>query len=47
MTFTGERQLKGNSVFPKLNVPILPMITNGFKNFGYYVFSMPVTSLEN
>jgi hypothetical protein len=34
-------------VDPKLNVPILPMITNGFKNFGYYVFSMPVNSLEN
>ncbi len=29
------------------NPPVLPMILDKFKNFGYYVFSMPVTSLEN
>ncbi len=34
-------------VDPGINVPVLPMITPIFKNFGYYVFSMPVTSLEN
>jgi len=34
-------------VNPKVNVPLLPLITPWFKNFGYYVFSMPVTSLEN
>ncbi len=34
-------------VDPAINVPILPMILNVFSNFGYYVFSMPVTSLEN
>ena len=28
--------------------PVLPLIASGlFKNFGYYVFSMPVTSKEN
>ncbi len=27
--------------------PILPLVTNLFPCFGYYVFSMPVTSLEN
>lgn len=28
--------------------PVLPMIMSGlFSSFGYYVFSMPVTSLEN
>ena len=33
---------------PGVNVPVLPMImTSMFKKFGYYVFSMPVTSLEN
>jgi hypothetical protein len=33
---------------PALNVPLLPMIMPGlFSSFGYYVFSMPVTSLEN
>ncbi len=32
---------------PGINVPVLPMIAPVFKNFGYYVFSMPVTSLEN
>lgn len=34
-------------VNPSINVPLLPLITPWFKNFGYYVFSMPVTSLEN
>jgi len=34
-------------VDPTVNVPILPLVTNLFPNFGYYVFSMPVTSLEN
>lgn len=34
-------------VNPSVNVPVLPLITPWFKNFGYYVFSMPVTSLEN
>lgn len=32
---------------PGINVPVVPMIADIFKNFGYYVFSMPVTSLEN
>ncbi len=32
---------------PNINVPILPMIMDSFKEFGYYVFGMPVTSLEN
>ncbi len=32
---------------PLLNVPVLPMLIQGFKNFGYYVFHMPVTSKEN
>lgn len=33
---------------PSVNVPVLPIImSNLFKKFGYYVFSMPVTSLEN
>lgn len=27
--------------------PVLPMLWNGFKSFGYYVFNMPVTSKEN
>jgi hypothetical protein len=26
---------------------VLPMVTKLFKNFGYFVFAMPVTSLEN
>lgn len=30
-----------------VNVPLLPLVTNLFPRFGYYVFSMPVTSLEN
>ena len=34
-------------VDPSVNVPILPLVTNLFRCFGYYVFSMPVTSLEN
>jgi hypothetical protein len=34
-------------VDPGINVPVLPMIAPIFKNFGYYVFSMPVTSYEN
>lgn len=34
-------------VDPKFSVPLLPLVTPWFKNFGYYVFSMPVTSLEN
>ncbi|MBU3915133.1 acetoacetate decarboxylase family protein, partial [bacterium] len=35
-------------VKPNWNPPVLPMIMSGaFKKFGYYVFSMPVTSLEN
>jgi hypothetical protein len=33
---------------PSVNIPILPMVIPGlFKKFGYYVFSMPVTSHEN
>ena len=34
-------------VDPGINIPVLPMIAPIFKNFGFYVFSMPVTSLEN
>lgn len=35
-------------VAPKMNIPALPMVlSDWFKEFGYYVFSMPVTSLEN
>jgi hypothetical protein len=34
-------------VDPGVNTPVLPMIAPVFNNFGYYVFSMPVTSLEN
>ncbi len=31
-----------------LSVPVLPMVASGlFPGFGYYVFSMPVTSIEN
>lgn len=30
-----------------LNLPVLPMVIPKFKNFGYYVFGMPVTSKEN
>ena len=32
----------------KFSPPILPMLLSSyFKKFGYYVFSMPVTSYEN
>ena len=34
-------------VDPGINVPVLPMIAPIFNNFGFHVFSMPVTSLEN
>lgn len=34
-------------VDPGINVPVVPMVLDVFKNFGYHVFSMPVTSLEN
>ncbi len=34
-------------VDPLISVPVLPMILPVFKSFGYYCFSMPVTSLEN
>lgn len=32
---------------PSISVPVLPLISKAFKNFGYHVFSMPVTSEEN
>ncbi|MCG8668666.1 MAG: acetoacetate decarboxylase family protein [Pseudomonadales bacterium] len=32
---------------PTVNVPVLPMLVDKFRKFGYYVFSMPVTSEEN
>jgi hypothetical protein len=33
---------------PRLDVPVLPMLASRlFPEFGFYVFSMPVTSLEN
>lgn len=34
-------------VNPSVHVPVLPMVFDGFKGFGYYVFAMPVTSEEN
>ncbi len=34
-------------VDPLVNPPVLPMVANIFKEFGFYVFSMPVTSYEN
>ncbi len=34
-------------VDPGFNPPVLPMVLPVFKNFGYYVSRMPVTSLEN
>lgn len=35
-------------VDPAVNIPLLPMIADKWlKKFGYYVFDMPVTSLEN
>jgi 2-dehydropantoate 2-reductase len=32
---------------PGCNVPVLPMITDSFSRFGYYIAGMPVTSKEN
>lgn len=32
---------------PSISVPVLPLISKAFKNFGYHVFSMPVTLEEN
>jgi hypothetical protein len=32
---------------PSISIPVLPLISKAFKNFGYHVFSMPVTSEEN
>ena len=29
------------------SLPVLPLVSKAFKNFGYHVFSMPVTSEEN
>ncbi len=34
-------------VGPSCNVPVLPMITDRFSRFGYYIAGMPVTSKEN
>src|SRR5208337_2263589 len=34
-------------VDPCCNVPVLPMITDKFSRFGYYIAGMPVTSKEN
>lgn len=35
-------------VDPKVNLPLVPMVADKyFKEFGYYVFGMPVTSKEN
>jgi len=34
-------------VDPTVHVPVLPMVLDVFKGFGYQVFSMPVTSEEN
>jgi len=34
-------------VDPDIEVPVLPMLWPSFPGFGYHVFSMPVTSLEN
>jgi hypothetical protein len=34
-------------VNPRLNIPVLPVVLNGFKKFGYHIISMPVTSYEN
>jgi 2-dehydropantoate 2-reductase len=34
-------------VDPDCNVPVLPMITDSFSRFGYYIAGMPVTSKEN
>lgn len=32
---------------PAVNIPVLPLLTPWFNDFGYYVFNMPVTSKEN
>jgi 2-dehydropantoate 2-reductase len=34
-------------VEPSCNVPVLPMVTDKFSRFGYYIAGMPVTSREN
>ncbi|MCK7515367.1 MAG: acetoacetate decarboxylase family protein [Desulfobacterales bacterium] len=34
-------------VDPCCNVPVLPMVTDSFSRFGYYIAGMPVTSKEN
>lgn len=34
-------------VDPSINLPVLPVLLGSFRSFGYFVFSMPVTSLEN
>jgi hypothetical protein len=34
-------------VDPGCNVPVLPMISDSFSRFGYYIMGMPVTSKEN
>lgn len=31
----------------QINIPVLPMLFNGFEGFGAYVVDMPVTSFEN
>ncbi len=31
----------------KINIPLLPLLYSKIRGFGYYVFNMPVTSLEN
>ncbi len=32
---------------PSISIPVLPLVSKAFKNFGYHVFHMPVTSEEN
>lgn len=32
---------------PSVSVPVLPLVSKAFNNFGYHVFSMPVTLEEN
>lgn len=34
-------------VAQRVRLPVLPMLVPGYPGFGYHVFSMPVTSLEN
>lgn len=34
-------------VADNINVPLLPLLLDGFKGLGFYVVSMPVTTLEN